>query len=158
MTAVEDSERDWGAWSRDAVRLMKMRNEAFIERFGLSGQPYRWDLETARIAFALQKYAVVADLCTVGSVSAGEGNFVWSWANEAIPHRAKERLDEVRRFGEAYGLELLTRAEWNGGRAEALEMLAVAGRILDADGTWTDAEGDFTLFFTLHRFRIERLG
>lgn len=158
MAAVEDGERDWGAWSRDAVRLMGKRNEAFIERFGLSGQPYRWDLETGRIAFALQKYIVVADLCTVGSVSAAEGTFVWSWANEAIPQRAKERLDDVRRFGETYGLDLLTRAEWNGGRAEGLEMLAVAGRILDADGTWTDAQGDITLFFTLHRFRTEPLG
>lgn len=34
-------------------------------------------------------------------------------------------------------------------------MLAVAGRVLGADGVFIDSVGDLTLFFVLHRFRIQ---
>lgn len=32
-------------------------------------------------------------------------------------------------------------------------MLAIAGRLLDADGVWIDTKDGLTFFFTLHRFR-----
>jgi hypothetical protein len=136
---------------------MQARNQAFIDKYGLSGQPYRWNLEQGQMAFALAEHAVVADLCAVGSVSASEGTFLWAWANEAFPPQAKQRLPEVRGFGERHDLGLLMSAEWAGGHAEGLEMLAVAGRILDADGTWVDPDGDVTFFFTLHQFRTKPL-
>lgn len=148
-----DGDRDWGAWSRECVRLMQARNQAFLARFGLSDQPYRWNLEEGQMAFLLTESAVVADLCAVGSVSDSAGTFLWGWANEAIPPQAKQRLHEVRGFGERHDLGLLVSPEWAAGRAEGLEMLAVAGRILDADGTWVDPQGDVTLLFTLHQFR-----
>lgn len=149
----DDDGRDWGAWSRESVALMQARTDAFVQRFGLSGQPFRWDLDTARIMFACADRGVSADLCVVGSVSAAEGTFLWSWANEAIPPQARARIEEVREFGEAHDLDLLTTAAWPGGRAEGLEMLAVAARILDADGVLVDAVDDLTFFFALHRFQ-----
>jgi hypothetical protein len=150
----EQAERDWGEWSRESVALMQARNDAFMQKFGLSGQPYRWDLDTAQIAFVAAGGAVTADLCVVGSTSESEGTFLWSWANETIPQRARARIEEVRKFGEAHDLGLLTTAEWPGGRTEGLEMLAVAGRILEADGVLVDPVDGVTLFFVLHRFRI----
>jgi hypothetical protein len=50
-------------------------------------------------------------------------------------------------------LELLIRPKWPGGRPEGLEMAAVAGRILDADGILVEETGDVTLFFALSNFR-----
>ncbi|HKY26946.1 MAG TPA: hypothetical protein VJM12_03285 [Pyrinomonadaceae bacterium] len=152
---MEPEEQDWGAWSQEAVRLMETRNRASREKFDLDGRPYRWNLDHAQIAFLFPDHAVVADLCDVGSVSKCEGTFLWAWANEAVGDRAKARLHEVRAFGEKHDLGLLTTAEWQGGRSEGLEMLAIAGRLLDADGVWIDdVQGGLTLFFTLHRFRI----
>ena len=133
---------------------MQTRNRAFNEKFDLDGRPYRWNLEHAQIAFLFPDHAVVADLCYVGSVSACEGTFLWAWANEAVSDRARDRLLEVRDFGDKHDLGLLTTAEWEGGKSEGLEMLAIAGRLLDADGVWIDAHDGLTLFFTLHRFRI----
>jgi hypothetical protein len=109
-----EGDRDWGAWSRECVRQMQARNQAFLERFDLSDQPYRWNLEQAQMAFVLIEHAVVADLCMVGSVSDSEGTFLWGWANESIPHQAKRRLHEVRSFGEKHGLDLLMSPEWAG--------------------------------------------
>lgn len=94
----------------------------------------------------------------VGSVSACEKTFLWAWANETIPAKAQERLGDVRAFGETHDLGLLTTTEWPATRAEGLEMLAAAGRILDADGAFVDSVRDLTMFFVLHRFRSRPLG
>jgi hypothetical protein len=134
---------------------MQSRNRAFIEKFALSGRAFRWDLDAGQIAFASAEYVVVADLCVAGSISACEKTFLWAWANEAIPRRAQERLHDVRTFGKTHDLGLLTTAEWPATRAEGLEMLAVAGRVLDADGVFVAPAGDLTLFFVLHRFRAQ---
>src|SRR5690349_7615680 len=96
-----DGETDWAAWSCEAVEIMQSRNRAFVEKFALAGRPFRWDLDVAQIAFVAAEYAVVADLCVVGSISACEKTFLWAWANEAIPERARERLHLVRSFGKA---------------------------------------------------------
>ena len=148
-----DSEHDWKRWSREAVELMQSRNRAFMEKFALCDQPFRWDLEAAQIAFIAAECAVVADLCMVGSISVCEKTFLWAWANETIPSGAQEGLLDVRAFGATHDLDLLVTAEWPATRAEGLEMLAVAGRVLDADGAFVDSAGDLTMFFVLHRFR-----
>jgi len=153
-----DGEHDWGRWSREAVELMQSRNRAFIDKFALSGWPFQWDLDAAQIAFVSAESAVVADICMVGSISACEKTFLWAWANETIPSGAQARLPDVRTFGTTHDLGLLTTAEWPATRAEGLEILAVAGRVLDADGIFIDSVGDLTLFFVLHRFRTRLLG
>jgi hypothetical protein len=138
--------------------MMQARNRTFVETYALAGEAYRWDLDAAQIAFVRTEYAVVADVCVVGTVSASEGTFLWAWANGAIPPRARERIHEVRDFGEAHDLGLLTSAEWPATRAEGLEMLAVAGRVLDAEGVFIAPDGDRTFFFALHGFRVRPVG
>ncbi len=147
------SSTDWAAWSREAVALMQRRNEAWIQRFGLRGEPFDWDLERGTLSFARGNHAVVADLCVVGTASTCEGTFLWAWANGTMPEEARRQLDTVREFGEEHDLGLLTTPEWEGGRAEGLEMLAVAGRILDAEGFLVDTHADLTLFFLLFNLR-----
>ena len=147
------NDQDWGAWSADAVALMNSRNRAWIARYQLTGAPYVWDLNSATIAFDGTSNRVVADLCVVGTVSKAEGSFLWAWANEDIPAGAKHGLEKVRAFGDEFDLGLLTTPRHNGGRAEGLEVLAIAGRVLDAAGVWVDERGDLTLFFALFNFR-----
>jgi hypothetical protein len=153
----DDAERDWQGWSRESVALMQARNRAFVATFDIAGRPFRWNLDAAQIAFLAGERAVVADLCVVGSVSECERTFLWAWSNDAVPPRARERIDEVRAFGEAHDLALLTTAEWPGGRAEGLEMLAVAGRVLDAEGVFVVPDRGRIFFFALHHFRTQPL-
>jgi hypothetical protein len=91
-------------------------------------------LATAELSFERDADHVVADLCLVGTASEMAGTFLWAWANDAIPAGAKLGLDAVRSFGTTHDLPLLTTPEWPGGRAEGLEMLAIAGRVQDATG------------------------
>ena len=145
---------DWGEWSRDAVTAMKARNEAWVTRFAVQRAPYRWDLDTAELIFERAADRVVADICVVGTVSAAQGTFRWAWANDVIPPAAKQGVELVRRFGETHDLPLLVTPEWPGGRADGLEMLAVAGRVQSASGGFVDVADDLTLFLTLSGFRL----
>src|SRR5262245_12651966 len=145
---------DWGAWSREAVRLMQERNAAWLRDHGLQQDaPYEWSLGDAQLVFGSTAGDVVADICVLGSVSRSEGTFLWAWANEAIPPQARRGLEQVRAFGESNRLALLTKPEWPGAVADGLEMAAVAARVLDAAGVWVAPTGDVTLFFALSRFR-----
>jgi hypothetical protein len=146
---------DWGEWSRQAVAQMQARNRAWIERFSLERAPYRWDLDTAVLTFARASDNVTADICVIGTASRAQQTFLWAWANDTIPGNARCGLDLVRAFGETHDLPLLITPEWSGGRAEGLEMLAVAGRIQGASGGFVDEAKDLTLFFTLSNFRVE---
>jgi hypothetical protein len=135
---------------------MQERNGAWIRSYSLEGCPYQWSLDDAQLVFRSDSAEVVSDLCVIGSVSRSAGTFCWVWANEAIPSRAQHDLARVREFGMAQALGLLIRPQWPGGRPEGLEMAAVAGRILDADGIWIEETGDVTLFFALSNFRRRR--
>ena len=144
---------DWAEWSRQAVAAMSACNEAWVSRFDLKRAPFHWDLATAELRFERATDHVVADVCVVGTVSKVTGTFLWAWANDAIPVAATRGLDVVRTFGITHDLALLTEPEWPGGRAEGLEMLAIAGRVQDASGGFIDGAGETVFFFTLHRFR-----
>jgi Family of unknown function (DUF6882) len=133
---------DWAEWSRQAVAQMQAQNNAWLERYSLQRMPYRWDLDSGALTFVRADDSVTADICVIGTVSRSQGTFLWAWANDAIPPVARRGLDVVRAFGETHDLPLLTTPEWAGGRAEGLEMLAVAGRIQNASGGFVDqAEG-----------------
>jgi hypothetical protein len=144
---------DWSAWSQEAVRLMQERNDAWIRRYGLEGRRYQRSLDEAQLRFTSESDEVTCDICVIGSVSRSEGTFSWAWSNETIPSCARRGLASVRDFGETHALEFLISPQWPGSRPEGLEMAAVAGRVLDADGVWIAETGDLTLFFALSNFR-----
>jgi hypothetical protein len=155
---MDESEiTEWGAWSQEAVRRMEERNAIWQQRFGLSGCPFHWDMDTATIRFRRDADEVIASICVVGTTSVREGSFMWGWANETIPPTARKHLELVREFGAKHQLHLLTTPEFPGSHPEALEMVAVAGRVLDAEGVFVHAvDGDVTLFFVLRDFQIRR--
>lgn len=148
-----DEATDWAAWSRESVALLQARNTEWINRFDLADAPYHWDLDSATLIFQRQTDEVLATVCVVGTTSVHEGTFLWAWANESIPPHAQVGLERVRAFGEENDLGLLVDPEMDGGRAEALEMLAVAARVMDSDGVFIDGSGDVAIFFALSQFR-----
>ncbi len=146
---------DWNAWSREAVEAMVAGNARWQSEFGLQGSPkYHWDLESATLTFEGTLGQVLATVCLVGTTSASEGSFVWSWANQAIPRQHGAALEVVHDFGRENQLALLTTPRIQGGRPEATECLCIAGRLQRAVGTFIDQQGDVTLYFTLLHLRM----
>lgn len=147
-------EIDWEAWSREAVTLMHQRNREWPERYDVpSGGRWHWDMETAELTFEREASPLVAEICVIGTTSVAEGTFLWAWANESTPAGAQRRLDEVRAFGELHDLYLLCEAEQPGGRPEALELLALAGRILDAPGVFISPGEDVSVYMVILGFK-----
>jgi hypothetical protein len=144
---------DWGAWSREAVALMKARNAEWPKKYGLESAPFTWHLDTATIRFRADTADVAASVCLIGTIQ--RGSFLWSWADTSVPMVATRRVAAVKRFGEEHGLGLLMQPRAAGGHPQALELLSIAGRILDADGIFIDRDGESVLYFTLHDFREE---
>jgi hypothetical protein len=140
------------------VAQMQARNEEWIRGFSLQGVPYRWDLGTAELIFVRAGDRVMADICAIGTVSEAEETFCWAWANDIIPPTAMRGLELVRAFGEEHDLPLLITPQWPGSLADGKEMLAVAGRIQDADGGFMDGDQGLTLLFTLSHFRVRPNG
>lgn len=146
---------DWAAWSREAVQDMVHKNEQWPQQMGLL-EPLqcRWDLERALLAFEAPLHEVIATVCLVGTSSAQDGSFVWSWANEAIPVQHGQALEVVHDFGRANQLALLTTARIPGGDPVALECLAIAARLQRAVGTYVDRRGDVSLYFTILHLQV----
>jgi hypothetical protein len=133
---------------------MQQRNNAWLAEFDLKRAPYRFDLNSATLVFERAGDQVVADLVVVATASDSAGTVLAGWANSSIPPQARRGLDKVRAFGEENGLAMLTGAWCHGGRPEGLELLACAGRILDAAGVFVHKRGEVTYFFALSNFRV----
>ena len=144
----------WQNWSLEAQRLMQHRNDEWRARFGVTQEPYTWDLGSALLTFRRKNAALVADLTLVGTLSDTQGSFLWSWANNDLPDRATIRIGRVREFGTDHDLPLLIDAEIHADHAQALELAIVAGRVLDAQGLFIDRCDDLTLYFLLFNFRL----
>ena len=149
------TQTDWTAWSREAVTLMQSRNAEWPERYGVAGAPYRWDLSSGTLRFTRPAGDVVASLRLVGTVCESQGTFLWSWADPQVPEAARAGIEAVRQFGAQHDLDLLETAEVTGGHSQALELLAIAGRILQAEGVFIDRMADMTLYFTIGGFRAD---
>jgi hypothetical protein len=146
-------ERDWGAWSDDAFAVMRRRNDAWQREYGLSDEArFAWSLVPPEIVFTRDDDEVVAELCVVGSAADSEATFVWAWSNANINDEAKEGLELVRRFGTRHNLLMLIEPTCDA--ADGQECLAIAAKLLKADGVFIARQGEVTLFFALTNFRL----
>lgn len=144
------ADTDWAAWSREAVETMIERNQQWPAQFGLPASPQgSWDLERALLVLPAPLHQVTATVCLVGTTSDQDNNFVWSWANPAIPAQHGQALEVVHEFGRTHGLALLTTGQLPGGKPVANECLCIAARLQHAVGTFIDQQGDVTLYFNI---------
>ena len=146
---------DWQKWSAEAQRLMQQRNDAWKDQFGLSDEPYNWDMDSAQITFQKNHGAVVADITLVGTLSHPEKSFLWAWADGEIPEQVIGQIERIRDFGTQNDLDLLINPCTPAGHPEALELAIIAGRVLDAQGLFVDKCDDLTLYFLLFGIRLE---
>ena len=149
MNAEPPEDGNWSAWSQDAVRLLSERGRTFLEQRGIGAEAtYDWDIDEALITF---NESIHFKLICVGT-TADDGTFLWSWANDALPESARRVMMQVHDYGQVHDLGLLQEPMIQGAHSEALEMMAIAGRVLNADGYWI--EPDSGLYFLL--FDVER--
>jgi hypothetical protein len=148
----EHNHSGWEAKALAAHERGAEKQFAMIERFKLADDTtYQWSMDDARITWSRDGVPFVSGRLTMlGSVSASEGNWLWSWANPSLPAAVLGDVDKVRRYGEANGFHLLAWEVFHSHLEFVSEVRAVAASVLDAEGLWTDTSGDLQLHFVIH--------
>ncbi|MFC8226055.1 DUF6882 domain-containing protein [Streptomyces sp. NPDC057287] len=149
------SKHDHSGWEKvvlAARERARARQALMVERFGLSGDVrYDWSMDDARITWSRHgKVFLTGRLTVIGSVSAAQQTWLWSWANESLPHAALGDIERVRRFGEENGFPVLP---WPGFAYDpelVAEARMVAASVLDAEGLWAESMDDVQLHFMIH--------
>ncbi|MFE2424056.1 DUF6882 domain-containing protein [Streptomyces hokutonensis] len=92
----------WEAVVLAARERARSRQVLMVERFGLSGDVrYDWSMDDAQITWSRDgKVFLAGRLTVIGSVSVAQQTWLWSWANDSLPHAALGDIERVRRFGE----------------------------------------------------------
>jgi hypothetical protein len=150
----------WDAVVLAARERAAERQFAMIERFKLADNThYQWSMEDARITWSRGGAVYLSGRITmIGSVSASEHSWLWSWANPSLPARVVGEIDRVRRYGEANNFPVLP---WEGFGSDAdlvNEARVVAASVLDAEGIWTDTAGDMQLHFLIRDLTLLERG
>lgn len=148
----EPDRPDWDEILLAAFERAGERQFAMVERFRLAdGTRYRWSLADARITWSRDGAEFLSGRITmIGSVSASDGSFLWSWANPTLPQPALGEIDRVRRYGEANGFPLLMWESFHNHGEMVNAARQVSAAVLDAEGLWTDTKGDIQLHFLIH--------
>jgi hypothetical protein len=126
-----------------------------ILQYGLSRHA-RWDTnsEQGKIWFsdAQGHVRVSADIQVAGSFSFRSNTWMWGWHNNSIPEISKSLLRQVRDFGEAEQIPVLTNPAFASDEAEAGDLTAVAGKLLKADGFYRAPDETSVTYLLLFSF------
>jgi hypothetical protein len=94
----------------EAYSYLQSAQDAIKDRFSLGAyERYDWDQELGTMTFSdFGVTKVIADIQFVGSISTVTNTWLWSWENPSVLANVKERILEVKAFGEQHGLKQLT--------------------------------------------------
>jgi hypothetical protein len=151
----QQDESAWQSLVASSVGYLSDQQEVLTRDFKLGEhERWDWDQERAELSFSNDgKAAVICEIAMVGSISAQNGTWLWSWANESILEPVKAPMRDLLEFGEERGLERLAGAYWDGVEQDGWEMTAIAAKFLGALGAYrTPDDGGFT-FMVITRAR-----
>lgn len=139
-------------YRHEAVHALTDLNEQAENGFRLAEWP-RWsyDLEAASLVFVRDNVPrVIAAIQVAGSTDAEGKTWRWGWADAAVPHRAAERMDEVRAFGEREAIPELAGGTVPADEHTGWEMTAIAARILEGRGAFRCARPGGGLYYFVY--------
>ena len=142
--------------SKKSYAYLSQKQEEAQSHFKIGEyERYDWDQEKRQLVWSdggVPK--VIADIQFVGSVAPKAGTWLWSWANSSVLPELYEDMLEVKRYGEAHGIEKLTTDTWDAEEVDGWEMTAIAAYVLQAQGAYRSPKSNgFTfMVFTGLRF------
>jgi hypothetical protein len=133
---------------REAYSYLQSAQDAVKRDFLLgSYERFDWDQDTGTMVFSDKGVAkVIVDIQFVGSISTFTNTWLWSWDNPSILPDVKERILEVRTFGERHGLSQLTTPYWSADEQDGWDMTAVSAKILHAKGAYRSPNTGLSYF------------
>jgi len=132
------NEREFDEFRHESVHWLTEINENCKNEFRISTWP-RWDYDLDRGTLTFSEDGVpkvIATIQVVGSTSNSSNTWLWSWDNATMPEHVKDRVREVRAFGEKEGISGLTEACMPDDEYLGWEMTAISARLLGAKGAY----------------------
>jgi hypothetical protein len=122
----------------DAVAYLRGRQDQLYSRYDLGSYPrYDWNQKAGQLIFSDGGRArVIADFQFVGSISTRSDTWLWSWANRSILESVKQRVRQVRAYGDEHRYLKLASACWTAKEADGWEMTAITAYLLGAAGAY----------------------
>lgn len=114
-----------------------MELNSLCEQQFFVGHWERWDYDgdLGTITFSEGGLAkVIAEVQLVGTTSTRSGTWLWGWANDSVPRSRTIQIDQVRAFGIAESLPVLSEPSWHDDEYHGWEMTAIAAKLLHARG------------------------
>jgi hypothetical protein len=122
------------------------KNDIWLKKYKIMDWP-RWDysMEDATLTFSEEgKVKVICDMQVVGSTCGN--SWEWSWGNITYPMACRNRMDEVRVFGEEKEWGLLSTLFLTNDEYLGWACAAIANHVLNGIGAYrcsSGPEGDF---------------
>ena len=95
------------------------------------------DLDAGVITFTNgEGWVITAPVQVVGTYNTKDGTFLWGWDHPSIPGPARAAAQQVKAFGEKYGLDVLTTRMVEISEDQAWELTALADYLSGAQGAY----------------------
>lgn len=134
----ENQRKLWEESVKNCSNELREKQDQLEAEFSLfSHTRYDWDQETATLTFSSDGIpAVVANIQFVGSISTQSDTWLWSWGNFSFSPPVREKMIDVRSYGEVKGFPRLTVPKWTAEEVDGWEMSAIAVHVLNARGAY----------------------
>ena len=148
---------DWyDAWCEEAFATFTAKQQRMEEAYRLGAWTrYDYDAAACTLTFSDEQRArVVADMQVVGSI--GPHDWLWGWANEAVPPAGTADIRRVHDFGAENGIEELTTELISSDDLPGLGWMfaAIATRVLDAEGAYRAPTADGAVYLLIRSLKF----
>lgn len=129
---------DWESFVSQCYAYLNTRVDEAMTNYHLGDyHEYVIDQESATIQF-LDKGTpkLSASIQIVGSLSNSTQTWLWSWANNHVLAKAKDKMPIIHEYGQENGYEKLTHDKWTGDEVDGWEMTAIAAYLFQAQGAY----------------------
>lgn len=126
--------------------------------FQMSSASFNVDLKAGRIVFqSPQGIKASADIQVIGTFSKIRGNWLWAWANPAIPPSLCGFANAAKDYGAEQGIEDYTTPLFDCGEDDGWEFTAVANQLGGGQGAYRAPDGDRLVYLCFGPITIERI-
>lgn len=116
---------------------LKAKQSLDMSTWGL-GDAKRWDVnqEVGSLVFTFPDKVAVCPVQFIGSWNSKLKTFLWSWANSSIDDRLKTFSIQIRQYGAAHGMKVMTTREITCDDVDAWMLSSLAVCICGAHGVY----------------------